>query len=139
MHYLRQDEDTLSRAARLGYAFDTTGPEERGPWRTPEGMWVFPLHVMDGWYLLGDRRYQSRSAREAFQATRQRIDELRGKGVDYLTVNFHDSYYTPSYLSWKEWYERVVDYLTGCGAAFISYAQAIALLEAEEGAGGESL
>jgi hypothetical protein len=129
MHYLRRDADTQSRLARLGYTFDTTVPDDRGPWRTPEGMWTFPLHVMDGWYLCGTRRFQSASAAEALQVTRARIDELLGRGVDFLTINFHDCYYSPAYRSWKEWYERVVDHLGDRGARFVTYPQAMALLE----------
>ena len=132
MHYLRQDGGTIERLAALGYLYDTTGPGDCGPWRTESGMWIFPLHVMDGWYLLGDKRYQSRSTHEAYVATRDRLDALAGKGVDPITINFHDSYFSPAHASWKEWYERVIDDLSARGAAFITYPQAIESLDAEQ-------
>lgn len=131
MHYLRRDSGTMDRLATLGYPFDTTIPGDGGPRRGPGGMWLFPLHMMDGWYLLGDRRYQIHSAREAFLETRHRIDQLEYCGVDYLTINFHDSYFSNSYLSWKEWYKRVIDDLIARDSQFISYSQAIELLEVE--------
>ncbi len=130
MHYLRMDATTLGHIEQLGYLFDTTGPEDRSPWKTEGGMWVFPLHLMDGWYMLGDCRYQSRTALEAFEESKKRIDELAAKGIDYLTLNFHDSYFSTSFAAWKEWYARCIDYLGNTMQVdFIDYRSAIASLE----------
>jgi hypothetical protein len=125
MHYLRQDAKTLDRLGSLEYLFDTTGQEKRGPWRHSSGMWVFPLHVMDGWHLMAGKRWQIRSAREAFTDTRICIEALWESGVDYLTINFHDSYFTTAFASWKEWYERVVAFLQEQDVRFVTYSESI--------------
>ncbi len=125
MHYLRQNETTLNLLSEIGYKFDTTKAGLGSAYLFNNSMWVFPLHIMDGWYLLNGKRYQSQSAKSAFQATKEQIDKLISDDVSYMSLNFHDSYFDDSFLDWKSWYCSTIDYLVSTGIEFVSYNEAI--------------
>jgi hypothetical protein len=131
MHYLRSAASTQDRLGRLGYLFDATLPGDGSPVHREDGLWMFPLHVMDGWQLMGGARWQRHTADEAVAATAARFEALWRQGADCLSLNFHDSYYTSAFASWRAWYERTIDWLRGRGARFLTYVEAMRELEEE--------
>ena len=124
MHYLRKGEKTLEFISKTGYAFDASIYASENPYKIGE-MWEFPLHVMDGYMLLGDKRYQSRNLDRAKDETKSGIDHLEKKGIKYLTVLFHDRYFNPGFMTWMKWYIWLIDWLKESGHSFINYRQAI--------------
>lgn len=134
MHYLRQDETTFQKLAALGYAFDATRQELRDPYRL-HGMWEFPLLLMDGWAMDGEKRYQSRDLGGAKQFALAKLDEAEKAGLQYASILFHDRYYSPAFATWKAWYEWLLGHLKERGHTFITHAEAMRQLEAAEARG----
>lgn len=130
MHYLRQDDNTLAKLAAAGYRFDATMHGVRDPYRT-EGFWEFPLLFMDGWAIDGDKRYQSRDLAGAKTYALQKLKEAEDAGLRYASILFHDRYYSPSFATWKAWYEWLLGTLVERGHRFVTHAQAIERSESE--------
>ncbi len=128
MHYLRMDSETLEKLERAGYIFDSTLYEEKNPFKI-NNMWEFPLHMMDGYILQGKKRWQSLKFQEIMDLTKKRIEALFNKGIRYLTILFHDRYFSEGFRTWKEWYIHTVNFLKSNGFTFVSYREAIDELE----------
>lgn len=131
MHYLRQDDTTFRKMAELGYRFDATSQGVRDPYRL-HGMWEFPLLMMDGWAMDGEKRYQSRDLDGAKRYSMDKLDEAEKAGLQYTSILFHDRYYSPAFATWKAWYEWLLAHLKERGHSFITHAEAIKQLEAAE-------
>ncbi|MEW6668914.1 MAG: hypothetical protein AB1512_27205 [Thermodesulfobacteriota bacterium] len=124
MHYLRMAPGTHDLLGRIGYAFDSTEPAMKGPYKIG-GMWEFPLHVMDGRILSGGGRWQDRHLAAAQSETKSIIELASDAGLGYFTLLFHDRYFCESFKTWKEWYIWFVEYCEENGLEFISYTGAI--------------
>ncbi|WP_283400687.1 hypothetical protein [Desulfurobacterium pacificum] len=61
--------------------------------------------------------------------TKRRIETLFDKGIKYLTILFHDRYFSESFRTWKEWYIHTVEFLRSNSFSFVSYGKAIDELE----------
>jgi len=57
--------------------------------------------------------------------TKELIDKVFGNDIKYLTILFHDRYFSNSFDSWKKWYIYTVEYLKRNKVKFISYRDAI--------------
>lgn len=130
MHYLRMNGDTLKFLSDTGYLFDTSVSELKAPFKIG-AMWEFPVHLMDGFVICGDARWQSRNLAECKEATQRVIETASAAGFPYLTVVLHDRYFSDSFKTWKEWYVWLVEHLKSNGLEFISYRQAIDEMEAK--------
>ena len=124
MHYLRQDDATFRKMAELGYRFDATTQGARDPYRL-HGMWEFPLLLMDGWAMDGEKRYQSRDLEGAKQYTMGKLKEAEDASLQFVSILFHDRYYSPSFATWKAWYEWLLAHLKDRGHSFTTHAEAI--------------
>ncbi|MDA8104271.1 MAG: hypothetical protein M0Z71_02730 [Nitrospiraceae bacterium] len=129
MHYLRRNHLTLDLLSQAGYAFDSSVLEMVNPYKVGK-MWEFPLHIMDGHIFCDGRRWQSRNGHQSREDTKKIIAKAVNEGIEYLTILFHDRYFTESFTTWKEWYIWLTDYLRENGLGLISYREAIAELEA---------
>ncbi len=129
MHYLRQDGTTFRKLAAAGYRFDATSQGVADPHRL-HGMWEFPLLLMDGWAMDGQARYQSRDLEGAKAFTLGKLQEAEQVGLRYASILFHDRYYSPSFATWKAWYEWLLHLLLQRGHRFVTHAEALARLEA---------
>lgn len=130
MHYLRMNGDTLKFLSDTGYLFDTSVSELKAPFKIG-AMWEFPVHIMDGFVMCRDARWQSRNLAECKEATQRVIESASAAGFPYLTVVLHDRYFSDSFRTWKEWYIWLVEYLKSNGMEFVSYRQAIEEMEAK--------
>ena len=131
MHYLRQDGTTFQKMAELGYRFDATSQGALDPYRL-HGMWEFPLLMMDGWAMDGEKRYQSRDLDGAKRYSMDKLEDAEKAGLRYTSILFHDRYYSPAFATWKAWYEWLLAHLKERGHSCITHAEAIIQLEAEE-------
>jgi len=130
MHYLRFSDSTPRYLSESGYLFDSTTYEMSNPYSIG-GLWEFPIHIMDGYIFCKGARWQNQHLRQA-QATTERIIEKGFRtGIKYLSVLFHDRYFTDAYRTWKEWYIWVIDYMRDNGFSFIDYYRAIEEIESQ--------
>lgn len=124
MHYLHPDPALLDNLSAAGYAYDSSLRGD-GSVLKRTGIWSFPVHLMDSDVMFGGRRYQNTSAREAINFTRNRIEGLAESGVDYMSLLFHDRYFSPGHKAWCEWYCETLDWLISQGCSFYTYEQAV--------------
>jgi len=128
MHYLRSDDKTVENLSKCGYLFDSTVYELKDPYKVGD-MWEFPLHIMDGYEIFQGKPWQYLKIEKIKDLTKRKIDLIDKKGLKYITILFHDRYFSESFSTWKEWYFFVIDYLKSNGIEFISYTDAIKELE----------
>ncbi len=129
MHYLRQDATTHDLLEKTGYLFDATVYSMKNPYQHGN-MWVFPLHIMDGYEIEAGRSWQSRKLEAAMHSTMQRVEQAEKEGIQYLSLLFHDRYFHSAFSTWMNWYENVIRHLKERGLTFTSYRQAIQELNA---------
>lgn len=128
MHYLHPDPALLDAVAAAGFVYDSSLRGD-GPAQKKAGLWSFPVHLMDGDVMLGGRRYQNVSVREAIESTRCRIETLAESGVDYVSLLFHDRYFSAGHMAWRDWYQEIVGWAIREGYIFCNYEQAVKELE----------
>jgi hypothetical protein len=128
MHYLRNDSNTRSYIRQAGYLYDSTETGMKDPYKK-EGLWEFPLQIMDGWIINEKKRWQVRNLEQSINETKRLIEEAKTKNLCYLSILFHDRYFSGSFLTWQKWYSWLIDYLQQENTEFITYRQAVAELD----------
>ncbi len=128
MHYLRLNFETLSHLERAGYSYDSSVYQIKNPFKMGK-LWEFPLHIMDSRIFCGNARWQARTLEETKYLTQKLIDDISRRGINYLTILFHDLYFCNSYRSWKDWYIWLIEYLIDNKLSFTSHKSAIKDLE----------
>ena len=131
MHYLRHDESTLRFLDKTGYLFDTTIYEMKNPYKVGV-LWEFPLHIMDGYIIERNGRWQNQNLKQCKQQTERIIEKAFENGINYFTILFHDRYFCDGFKTWQAWYIWLIQYLIDNKFKFISYREAINELMAEE-------
>lgn len=121
MHYVRFDDKTFEKLNAIGYPFDTTEFDKKnnGTRKNPYkvgNMWEFPLTIMDA--------YLPNKFEAAKQATLNLLDESKEKGLQYITVLFHDNQYCEDYQDMKQWYEWIIKYFADSNEYdFVSFSK----------------
>ncbi|MCK4795646.1 MAG: hypothetical protein KAV87_68590 [Desulfobacteraceae bacterium] len=128
IHYVRKSEDTLKFLDKAGYIFDSTLCKLENPFKAGN-LWEFPLHVMDDYVFTEHRRWQTQTLEQAEDKTKRIIEKAYKTGIKYLTILFHDRYFSDSFKSWKGWYVGTIGYLKNSGFEFTTYREAIQELE----------
>lgn len=127
-HYLRNNSNTLEYLEKVGYLFDSTLYMERECFKVGN-LWEFPLHIMDGNFLLKSNKLQFKSIHEVIDNTKYQIERINSKDINYLNILFHDRYFNKSFKSWRDWYIWLITYLKDNNMEFISYKEAINEME----------
>lgn len=130
MHYLRTNNDTYRYMEKSGYLYDATERGMKNPYKIGN-MWEFPLQIMDGWMMDGEKRWQTRNLEEAKKETIKLINEASENNLRYLSILFHDRYFSNSFVTWKNWYIWLIDYLLENNYRFITHEDAIRELEGD--------
>ena len=128
MHYLRQNEHTFNYMEQSGYRFDASEQGYKNPYLIGK-MWEFPLQIMDGWVVNGEKRYQFRNLEQCKDYTKEKIDKAINEELNVLSILFHDRYFSSSFKTWKNWYEWLLIYLKDQKFEFVTHDQAIVELE----------
>jgi hypothetical protein len=128
MHYLRHDLSTFKIMEELGYTYDSTVTDIVNPYNIGR-LVEFPIHLMDGWVMFGNRKFQSVSFKDACEQTKIIIQKAFDNDTKYFSYLFHDCYYRDSYKTWKDWYEWTINYLLGQGFKFTTYNDALLQLQ----------
>ncbi|MDQ7786438.1 MAG: hypothetical protein RDU01_02415 [Thermodesulfovibrionales bacterium] len=131
MHYLKTCHETMGFLDKAGYMFDTSLFTFSAPFKAGN-LWEFPLHIMDGYIMCNKRRWQNQTLCQAKDNTKIILDGLNKIKLKYITILFHDCYFSDSFSTWKEWYVWVVDYLKINKVVFISYADAVRELNSND-------
>ena len=131
MHYVRFNDNSFEKVADAGYVFDTTEFDkqacgtQKNPYKVGD-MWEFPLTIMDG--------YLTQNFNAAKEETLKMLAECQEKGIEYVTVLFHDYQFCDDYKDIKNWYEWLVKFISdNPKMTFISYEDAIRELESKNG------
>ncbi len=128
MHYLRCNQKTLNSLNICGYSFDSTVFEMKNPYKIGN-MWEFPLHIMDARIIETNNKWQNVKIEHSKESTKRLLDEAYENNINYLSVLFHDMYFSPSFKTWKEWYIWLINYLKDNNFSFINYNDAMKELE----------
>lgn len=128
MHYLKNNNNTLNFINDAGYLFDSSIFRASSPFKVGN-LWEFPLHIMDGYIVCKNTRWQNQSLQKTKDSTKKIIDTIFSRKIKYLTILFHDRYFDNSFQTWKNWYLWLVEYLKLNKFNFISYREAIKELE----------
>lgn len=128
MHYLHTDPSLLKSLSKAGFIYDSSFRGD-GLVHKNFGLWSFPVHLMDGDVMFRGKRYQTVSARDAIYATQNRIETLGKAGVNYLSLLFHDRYYSLGHAAWREWYQEILRWAIRQRIDFCSYEEAVKELE----------
>ena len=130
MHYVRYDANTFDNLSRIGYHYDTTefhkqeSKTVKAPYKV-NGMWEFPLTIMDG--------YLPQKLNAAQEKTLQILAECKAAGLEYITILFHDYQFCDDYLDIRDWYMWLMRYFYESPEfEFISYEQAVRRLEEKQ-------
>lgn len=123
MHYLRMEKYTLEMLSHAGYMYDATVYDLTAPFRVGN-LIEFPLQIREAKVLYPYSTFRTVPLQEAIGLTKQSIDLAIREGLPYLTVLFHDRYFSASFQTWLDWYKWLIQYLKSCGIPLISYKQA---------------
>ncbi|MBN1185045.1 MAG: hypothetical protein JXB49_22355 [Bacteroidales bacterium] len=124
MHYLRTDESTLLKLDKLHYLFDSSIESLSNCYKIGS-LWEFPVHIMDGRIWYHQKRFQNDSIKTMKKKTIEIIEVIKSQNIRYFTILFHDRYFSPSYMTFKNWYLWLIQYLQKQHFEFVSYRQAI--------------
>jgi len=128
IHYLSNSENTVYFLREAGYLFDSSSYAMRNPYKVG-GLWEFPLHIMDAYVFYKNSRWQNQNLEQARANTKRVIDDLQKNGINYITVLFHDRYFSDGFRSWKNWYIWFSNWCKENGFEFINYRKAVQELE----------
>lgn len=131
MHYVRNTENTKSFLNTAGFVYDSTEHSFKNPYKIGN-MWEFPIQIMDGWIIENGKKWQSLNLDQAKESTKSLIDKAFDSKLNYLTIDFHDRYFSHTFETWLNWYIWLIDYLKLNNIAFVNFRQAISELEANK-------
>ena len=119
MHYLRKNTETLKLLADAGYIYDATEYSEElaQPYKV-DGMLEVPLHIMDGYLFLLQRR--DLSLEQGIEYTKKMLDAAE-KEDKIVTILFHQRYFSDEFPTYRRWYEWLIKYASDKGIKFASY------------------
>jgi hypothetical protein len=124
MHYLRKADETLDHLASAGYLYDSTVRSLSNPYMK-NGMWEFPLHIMDSDLFYEGKRWQRNGLSSVKEKFAEIVRRAHSINIEYLTILFHDQYFNDGYEQWAEWYHWTIDYLRNNNIEFIGYKDAV--------------
>ena len=128
MHYLKNNQNTIEYLNNVGYIFDSTLYKFQNPFKVGN-LWEFPLHIMDSYLFHKNSRWQNQDLEQVKDETKRKIEEAYKKDISYFTILFHSRSFNNSFISWKNWYIWVIEYLKSNEFKFINYREAIRELE----------
>ena len=123
MHYVRFNDNTFVYESNIGYAFDSsefnkmTNGTRKDPYEI-NGMWEFPLCIMDG--------YLPEQLESMKETTIRLLKECEDRNMNYVTILFHDCYFCKAYMALYEWYRWLIQFLAQNEKYnFVSFTEAI--------------
>jgi hypothetical protein len=128
MHYLRSHPDTKRYLSRMGYLFDSTDYGVNDCYRS-DGIWEFPIQMMDVNVIFMNKRFQTDSFAEIKRRTLSTFKDAQKKKIRFLTVNFHDRYFTSASRMFRDWYFWINEFFQSQRIDYTDFFGAIQELE----------
>jgi peptidoglycan/xylan/chitin deacetylase (PgdA/CDA1 family) len=124
MHYLRRNSRTKDWMEKIGYQFDST------EWGFTDcykygNLWEFPLQIMDVHEIFGGKKFQTMPTDSIIRQTKKKIEIALNRKLKYLSINFHDRYFSSASRSFQDWYFWLIDYLKSKSFVFSTFKEAI--------------
>ncbi|WML88572.1 hypothetical protein [Thiothrix subterranea] len=129
-HYLYPNDSILQKLDAAGYTYDSSLRGE-GSSRIVGNLIHFPVHIMDGDVMMQNHRYQSVKLEQAITFTTERISKLIDNNVDYISILFHDRYFSDAHATWRDWYMATVEWIQSQGIATTTYEDAVLAIRKE--------
>lgn len=123
LHYLAPDYSTIELISRVGYLFDSSFRGDGSSFKIGECI-HFPVHIMDTDVLTNGKRYQSVRSTKAVTATIKRLSELIDNQVDFISILFHDRYFSDAHASWRDWYKSIIEWINVQKIEIVNYDSA---------------
>ena len=92
-------------------------------------MWEFPIHIMDGYIFDKNGRWKNQKLEQTKQETEKLLHYACENEIRYFNILFHDSYFSNSFKTCREWYCWFVNHCKKNGFQFMNYKKAIQELE----------
>lgn len=109
-HYLFPDDSILPVLDEAGYLYDSS-LRGKGSTTIYENIVHFPVHIMDSDVFSKGRKYQSNTSRVAVEETKDLISSLIDKDTDYISLLFHDRYFSTAHSAWRDWYIEIIKWI----------------------------
>ncbi|MFZ1569038.1 MAG: polysaccharide deacetylase family protein [Thiolinea sp.] len=130
-HYLYPNDSILQKLDAAGYTYDSSLRGD-GSSRIVGNLIHFPVHIMDGDVMMQNHRYQSANLKQATVFTTERISKLIDNNVDYISILFHDRYFSDAHTTWRDWYMATVEWVQSQGIATTTYEDAVLAIRKEQ-------
>jgi len=122
--------DNLNLLNKAQYLFSSNWFKFRNPFKVGI-MWEFPIHIMDGYILEKNGRWQNQTLERVKQETKRLLHYAYANEIKYFNILFHDSYFSHSFKTYREWYCWFIGHCKKNGFQFLNYKSAIQELEKE--------
>lgn len=123
-HYLYPNDSVFSQLDAAGYTYDSSLRGD-GSSRIIGNLIHFPVHIMDGDVMMQGKRYQSVNFHQAMSFTTERLSRLIDNKTDYISILFHDRYFSPAHATWRDWYMATVEWIQSQGIVTTTYEDAV--------------
>lgn len=124
MHYLRNTAQTSRLLSKVGYLYDASEYRVANPFMVGS-MWEFPIQIMEGRIFQNKRIVNKPSLQYVKNETIHIIEKARENGINYFTILFHDRYFSPAFLSLRNWYVWLIKHLKNERYEFVDYLTAV--------------
>jgi hypothetical protein len=124
LHYLSSTDAVLNLFEKAGFVYDSSLRGCAGS-RKINSLIHFPIHIMDSDVFCPGKRYQSVSYADALISTKQAISSLVEYDVDYISLLFHDRYFSPAHQAYHDWYQDIIFWILDQGLKTCSYEEAV--------------
>lgn len=128
MHYIRKMEGTYENMAKAGLVFDSSEYAIKNPYKVGV-MWEFPFQLMDGYIMQKPKQWQCKNLEQTKDLTKKILEECDAKQLSYIGIDFHDRYFNNRFVTWRDWYTWLIDYLNAQKIEFVNFNTAIQELE----------
>ena len=108
----------------LGYKYDSSLRGSGDAYVSDLGVVHFPVHIMDCDVFNLRGRFQSVHFKEALDMTKKSIEEHFALNTNYVSIIFHDRYFSSSHSAWRDWYMAVLDWLISQRISTCTYDEA---------------
>jgi peptidoglycan/xylan/chitin deacetylase (PgdA/CDA1 family) len=126
-HYLRFDSSTHEIISSSGFKFDSSEYRIDHPYLL-NNLWSIPISMMDVRVVqVNDEKNLQAAKKRTFEI----LERAREADIPFLVINFHDYFFSLAYPCHMAWFKWLISELKTEKYEFISFKDAVAILNAE--------